>query len=93
MIQRASQVIGKSVMAADNGEKLGTVADLLFDDSNRQLIGLVINQGLLHSEQVLLADAVQAFGRDAVVSSSRTAMISARDWREKQKTTEQKTAE
>ena len=89
MIQRASQVIGKSVMAADNGEKLGTVADLLFDDSNRQLIGLVINQGLLHSEQVLLADAVQAFGRDAVVSSSRTAMISARDWREKQKTAEQ----
>jgi len=93
MIQRASQVIGKSVMAADNGEKLGTVADLLFDDSNRQLIGLVINQGLLHSEQVLLADAVQAFGRDAVVSSSRTAMISARDWREKQKTAEPKTAE
>jgi uncharacterized protein YrrD len=89
MIQRASQVIGKSVMAADNGEKLGTVADLLFDDTNRQLIGLVINQGLLHSEQVLLADAVQAFGRDAVVSSSRTAMISARDWREKQKTPEQ----
>jgi len=88
MIQRASQVIGKSVMAADNGEKLGTVADLLFDDGNRQLIGLVIRQGLLHSEQVLPADGVQAFGRDAVVSTSRAALITARDWREKQKVDE-----
>ena len=88
MIQKASQVIGKSVMAADNGEKLGTVADLLFDDGTRQLIGLVVGQGLLHSEQVLPADAVRAFGRDAVVSASRTALISARDWRERQKPTE-----
>ena len=88
MIQRASQVIGKSVMAADNGEKLGTVADVLFDDSDRHMVGLVVRQGLLHSEQVLLAEAVQAFGRDAVVSSSRTALISARDWRDKQKVTE-----
>jgi len=85
MIQRASQVIGKSVMAADNGEKLGTVADVLFDDSDRHLIGLVIRQGLLHSEQVLPTDAVQTFGRDAVVSASRTSLISARDWRERQK--------
>jgi uncharacterized protein YrrD len=89
MIHRASQVIGKSVMAADNGEKLGTVADLLFDDSNRHLIGLVIRQGVLRSEQVLPADGVQAFGRDAVVSASRTALISARDWKEKQKLPEE----
>jgi len=88
MIQKASQVIGKSVMAADNGEKLGTVADVLFDDSDRHLIGVVVRQGLLHSEQVLPVDAVQTFGRDAVVSASRAALISARDWREKQKTTE-----
>ena len=88
MIQRASQVIGKSVMAADNGEKLGTVADLLFDDSDRHLIGLVVSQGLLRAEQVLPADAVQAFGRDAVVSASRAALISARDWREKHKSAE-----
>jgi uncharacterized protein YrrD len=85
MIQRASQVIGKSIMAADNGEKLGTVADVLFDDSNRQLVGLVVRQGLLKSEQVLPADGVQAFGRDAVVSASQTVLISARDWQEKQK--------
>jgi uncharacterized protein YrrD len=88
MIQRASQVIGKSVMAADNGEKLGTVADVLFDDGNRQLIGLVVRQGLLSSEHVMPADAVQAFGRDAVVSASRAALISARDWRDKQKVAE-----
>jgi len=85
MIQKASQVIGKSVMAADNGEKLGTVADVLFDDSDRHLIGVVVRQGLLHSEQVLPVDAVQTFGRDAVVSASRAALISARDWRDRQK--------
>lgn len=88
MIQKASQVIGKSVMAADNGEKLGTVADVLFDDSDRHLIGVVVRQGLLHSEQVLPVDAVQTFGRDAVVSASRGALISAREWREKQKAAE-----
>ena len=88
MIQRASNVIGKSVMAADNGEKLGSVADVLFDESNRQVVGLVIRQGMLHSEQVLPADAVQTFGRDAVVSASRAALISARDWKDRQKVQE-----
>ena len=85
MIHRTSQLIGKSVMAATNGEKLGTVADLLFDDTDRHLIGVVVRQGWLNSEHVLPAEAVQTFGRDAVVSASRDDLVSAADWRDKHK--------
>jgi uncharacterized protein YrrD len=82
MTQRATQLIGKAVVSADNGEKLGTVSDLLLDQQG-QLVGLVVRQGLLKTEQVLPSDAVQTLGRDAVVSRSGADLISAREWRER----------
>ena len=81
-MHRAKDLIGKSVVSADNGEKLGTVADLLLDDSGHQLLGLVVRHGWLKGEQVLPASAVQTLGRDAVVSRSSTDLVAARDWRE-----------
>jgi len=81
MTTRATDVIGKAIVSADSGRKLGTVGDLLFDDSSRALIGLVVRHGLLHKEEVLSADQVQSFGADAVVSRSDQ-LISAREWHE-----------
>lgn len=80
MSQRATDLIGKSVVTADTGEKLGTVADLLIDDAGSQLIGLVVKHGF-RQEDVLPAAAVQTLGRDAVVSRSRSDMIPGREWR------------
>jgi sporulation protein YlmC with PRC-barrel domain len=42
MTQRASQLMGKSVVSADTGEKLGAVSDVLLDDTDHRLVGLVV---------------------------------------------------
>jgi len=81
MNRRATSLIGKPVVSANTGEKLGSVSDLLFDDGNRQLVGLVVQHGMLRSEEVLPAGDVQTFGRDAVVSRTGAALISAKEWR------------
>jgi uncharacterized protein YrrD len=80
MTQRATDLIGKTVVSADTGEKLGTVADLLLDENEHQLIGLVVTHGLLKREDVLPAAAVQTFGRDTVVSRSSKDLVPGRQW-------------
>ena len=84
MIKRSSDLMGKPVVSADTGEKLGTVADLLFDDHGGQFVGLVLRQGMLKSEQVLPASAVKTLGADAIVSRS-SELIGAKEWRERQR--------
>ena len=81
MIKRATGLIGKPVISTSGGEMLGKVADLLLDDTTHRLAGIVVTRGILKSEEVLPAAAVQSFGRDAVVSNSAE-LIGARDWRE-----------
>lgn len=78
---RATDIIGKPVVSADTGRKLGTVGDLLLDDSGCALAGLVIRHGALRSEDVLSADQVQSFGADTVVSRSDR-LIAAKEWHE-----------
>ena len=82
MSKRASDVIGKPVVSADSGRKLGTVGDLLLDEHGRELLGLVVRHGALRSEDVLPVEAVQSLGTDAVVSKS-DGLISAREWRDR----------
>lgn len=84
MIQRATELIGKTVVSADNGEKLGSVGDLLLDDADHRLVGLVIKHGVLRAEQVLPAAAVQTYGRDALVARSGSDLIDRKTWRARQ---------
>jgi uncharacterized protein YrrD len=88
MTIKTSDVIGKPVISADGGEKLGSVSDLLLDDRSRELIGVVVTHGMLKNEQVLPAAAVQSFGRDVVVSRT-SELIATRDWRASHDTTPQ----
>jgi uncharacterized protein YrrD len=81
MTKRASELLGKPVISAEGGEKLGNVADLLLDEATHALVGVVVSRGILKTEEVLPADAVQSFGRDAVVSRSAV-LTTAREWRD-----------
>jgi uncharacterized protein YrrD len=83
MSKRASDVIGKPIVSADSGKKLGTVGDLLLDDHGRELLGLVVRHGALRREDVLPVEAVQSLGADAVVSKSDI-LVDAREWRDRQ---------
>ena len=83
MSRRATELIGKPVVAADTGAKLGTVADLLLNDQGSELVGFVLKRGFMKSEDVLTVDAVQTLGTDAIVSRTAT-LVSAREWRDRQ---------
>jgi sporulation protein YlmC with PRC-barrel domain len=82
MMHRATNVIGKTVLA-DGGKKLGKVTDLLLDEADHRLVGLVVHHGAFRSEAVLPADAIRSVGPDAVVSRS-DALVGAKEWRQQQ---------
>jgi uncharacterized protein YrrD len=84
MSKRATNVIGRPVVSAESGKKLGTVADLLLDDGGRQLLGLVVQHGPFRHEDVLLVESVQSLGSDAVVSRSDT-LVTADEWRKRER--------
>ena len=83
MSKRATDVIGRPVVSADSGKRLGTVGDLLLDDHGRQLLGLVVKHGAFRGEDVLLVESVQSLGTDAVVSRS-DALVTAREWHDRE---------
>ena len=81
MAQRVTELLGKVVVSANSGEKLGTVSDVLLDDDDHHMVGLVVRRGLMKSEHVLPSAAVQTFGRDTVVSRTATDLVNAKEWR------------
>ena len=81
-MRRISEVVGKPIVSADAGEKMGTVSDVLIDNQAARIIGLVIGGGILGSEHVLPYTDVQTMGGDAVVARSRDHVMSAREWHE-----------
>jgi len=82
MAQRVTELIGKAVVSANSGERLGTVSDVLLDETDHHLLGLVVRRGgVMKSEHVLPSSAVQTFGRDAVVSRTADDLVTAKNWR------------
>jgi uncharacterized protein YrrD len=81
MSTRATDIIGRPIVSADTGKKLGVVGDLLLAENGRALVGLTVKHGAFRSEDVLPIEAVQSFGTDAVVSRSEQ-LIGAREWRQ-----------
>ena len=86
-MQRVSELIGKSIMSAELGQRIGEVSDVLLDPQSQQALGLVIAGGAFRSEQVLAYEDIQTIGRDAVVTRSGAVAIAAKDWRQRQVTT------
>ncbi|HXE80902.1 MAG TPA: PRC-barrel domain-containing protein [Vicinamibacterales bacterium] len=89
MTRRATHLIGKPVVSAPTGERLGTVSDLLLDDAGTSLVGLVLNAGWMKGEHVLPAESVQTLGADAVVSRT-SEVFGAKDWHERSRTSERR---
>jgi uncharacterized protein YrrD len=85
MAKRATNVIGRPVVSADTGRKLGTVGDVLIDDAGREVVGLVVRHGRLGGEDVLPAAAVHSLGPDAIVSRTDE-LIDGREWRDRDST-------
>jgi uncharacterized protein YrrD len=87
MSKRATDLIGKPIVSAEGGKKLGTVGDLLLSDRGSEVLGLVVRHGRFKGEDVLPADAVQSVGPDAIVSRSDD-LVGPSEWRQRQEATE-----
>ncbi len=77
---KVTELIGKSIVSANSGEKLGRVADVLLHPDSHHIVGLVVAGGVLSSEQVLPYAEIQTLGTDAIIARSATGLITAKDW-------------
>lgn len=78
---RLSEMIGKTVVSVESGEKLGTISDALLEPGEVRLMGLVLGHGMLGKEHVLPLDDVQTVGRDTVLARTHEHLIDPRDWK------------
>jgi uncharacterized protein YrrD len=82
-VRRSKEIVGKPIVSASTGRKLGAVADLLLDDSQHAVVGLVVRDGWMTAERVLPYDGVQTIGPDVVIAKSAGELVDRRRWRER----------
>lgn len=77
-MRKGKNVIGQTVVSLEDGRKIDSVKDLLINERNDAVVGLLVDEGgLLSSSRVVPIEGIHAFGRDAVVIESAKAVISA----------------
>jgi uncharacterized protein YrrD len=79
-MQKVSELVGKPIVSAETGERIGKVSDVLLDPEIRRVLGLVVGGGLFTAEHVLLSLDVQTFGKDAVIARSVTRIVGPKEW-------------
>ena len=77
-MHKVSELVGKSIVSAESGERIGKVADMLLDQQSQRVLAIVIEGGLFSSEHVLPLSDVQTLertqssrGRERVSSERR----------------------
>jgi uncharacterized protein YrrD len=74
----ASDVIGRRITTREGGQEIGKVKDLAVDPTGREVLGIVLSDGLLSGTRVALWKAVQAVGPDSVVLDSAGSVVKAK---------------
>jgi uncharacterized protein YrrD len=64
---KASDVIGRQITVREGGQEIGKIKDLVIDPAGREVIGIVLSDGMFGGSRVASWKAVQAFGPDSVV--------------------------
>ena len=80
-MQRISELVGKPIVSAATGERVGRVTDLLLDRGSCRTVGLVLAGGLMSSEHVLPYSDVQVVGKDAIVARSGDGVMGPKEWK------------
>lgn len=77
-MRKGSEIIGKSVIAFDTGEKFETVLDLIFDQNSNRILGLLVDEaGWFSTSNVIPLTSVQSIGPDAIIVASKSVEIPA----------------
>ena len=78
---RVSEIIGKTVVSAESGDRLGSVSDALVEEGGGRVVGLVLGSGVFAKEHVMPFHDVQTLGGDAVLARTDAGMLAPREWR------------
>jgi uncharacterized protein YrrD len=76
---KASDVVGRQITVRDGGQIVGKIKDLVVDQTGRQVIGIVVSDGVFSAARVVVWKAVQAFGPDTVIIDSAASVVKAED--------------
>lgn len=74
---KASDVIGRQITVREGGSVIGKIRDLVVDPSGREVIGIMLADGILSGSRVAPWKAVQAFGPDSVVIDVAKSVVKA----------------
>ena len=75
-MRKGKSLIGKDVLALDDGTKLEKVHGVVIDPGGQRLLALVVDEGgLMSSTKVVPIEQVSSFGRDAVVVGGQGSII------------------
>lgn len=68
MLVRATHVIGLKILTLEDGKKIGTVHDIIYDPQDNAIKAFVVeNGGLFSSPKVILTKNILSIGRDALM--------------------------
>jgi uncharacterized protein YrrD len=77
---KGRDILDKPIVSYDTGERFDKVKDLVFDQNNNQLLGLLLEEaGWLSSAKVILLKDIKAVGPDTVIVPSKDAVVSANE--------------
>jgi uncharacterized protein YrrD len=80
-MRKGKDLIGKPIITYDCGQKVANIIDLIFDQNDNRLLGLLINEsGWFSSAKVLPLYLVKAIGVDALIVPSRDAIAPSRNY-------------
>ena len=74
---KAGDVITRLITARGEGRSAGRIKDLVIDSSGRDVMALVVSDGLFSASRVVPWGAVQAFGPDSVIIDTVESVVSA----------------
>lgn len=77
-MRKGYDFLGKTIVSYETGEKIDRVKDIVFDPNTNRLLALVVREGNWFSQaRVVLFQDIRAIGTNAVIISSRAAIIPA----------------
>lgn len=80
-MRKGKDIIGKSVISYNSGEKIATIKDLIFDQNENCLLGFLIDEGgWFSSAKILPLYSVTAIGVDAIIVPSHEAIAPSNDY-------------
>ncbi len=74
---KASEVIGRQITAREGGRDIGKIKDLVVEQTGREIIGIVVSDGMFGGSRVAPWSAVQALGPDTVILNTASSVTNA----------------